>query len=65
MREAAAKPVPRLGRCPQCGTSSRLDAQNGWRPFCSERCKMIDLGEWFSERHQVIEPLFDDDTPQT
>ncbi|MDP1543756.1 MAG: DNA gyrase inhibitor YacG [Polycyclovorans sp.] len=51
------KAVPRLGRCPQCGTSSRLDSQNAWRPFCSERCKLIDLGDWFAERHQVIEPL--------
>jgi uncharacterized protein len=51
------KSVPRLGRCPHCGASSRLDPHNAWRPFCSERCKLIDLGDWFEERHQVIEPL--------
>ena len=26
---------------------------NKWRPFCSERCKMIDLGAWASESYRV------------
>ena len=26
---------------------------NKWRPFCSERCKTIDLGDWASERYRV------------
>lgn len=43
----------RIARCPRCGASTRLDAQNPWRPFCSERCKLIDLGDWFSERFAV------------
>jgi endogenous inhibitor of DNA gyrase (YacG/DUF329 family) len=38
----------RIGSCPQCGQSVRLDEGNPWRPFCSERCKLLDLGEWFS-----------------
>jgi endogenous inhibitor of DNA gyrase (YacG/DUF329 family) len=24
-----------------------------WRPFCSERCKLMDLGAWASERHAI------------
>ena len=33
-----------------------------WRPFCSERCKMVDLGAWLSESHAIPgEPL--DETP--
>ena len=24
-----------------------------WRPFCSERCKLIDLGDWAAERHVI------------
>jgi hypothetical protein len=24
-----------------------------WRPFCSERCRLIDLGEWMAERHTI------------
>jgi endogenous inhibitor of DNA gyrase (YacG/DUF329 family) len=27
--------------------------ENPWRPFCSERCKMIDLGAWASEEYKV------------
>jgi endogenous inhibitor of DNA gyrase (YacG/DUF329 family) len=27
-----------------------------WRPFCSERCKLIDLGEWLDEGHRISEP---------
>nr|WP_202922585.1 DNA gyrase inhibitor YacG [Sinimarinibacterium sp. NLF-5-8] len=39
-----------MAACPQCGKSARLDAQNPARPFCSARCKMIDLGAWFGEQ---------------
>lgn len=38
--------------CPQCRKPSRWD-DNPWRPFCSERCKLIDLGAWASERHSI------------
>jgi endogenous inhibitor of DNA gyrase (YacG/DUF329 family) len=24
-----------------------------WKPFCSERCKLIDLGDWIEERHRI------------
>jgi len=27
--------------------------ENKWRPFCSERCKMLDLGDWAAERYRV------------
>jgi endogenous inhibitor of DNA gyrase (YacG/DUF329 family) len=27
-----------------------------WRPFCSKRCQLIDLGEWFDEKHRVPDP---------
>jgi endogenous inhibitor of DNA gyrase (YacG/DUF329 family) len=33
---------------------------NPWRPFCSERCKLIDLGAWFKEEHAIPgEPALD------
>jgi hypothetical protein len=32
---------------------------NKWRPFCSERCKLIDLGEWAAEKHAI--PVKDDE----
>jgi len=43
-------------RCPTCNGDSRYDASNPWRPFCSERCKSIDLGAWASERYRVAAP---------
>ncbi|RZO85093.1 MAG: DNA gyrase inhibitor YacG [Oceanococcus sp.] len=39
--------------CPQCGEPASLTNDNPWRPFCSERCKMIDLGEWFEETRSI------------
>jgi uncharacterized protein len=38
-----------------------------WRPFCSERCKLIDLGAWFSEQRSIPDDAapaeFEDDAP--
>lgn len=48
-----SKPTVRIARCPRCGASSRLDEQNPWRPFCSERCKLIDLGDWLEGRNAI------------
>jgi hypothetical protein len=39
--------------CPRCGQPAPFAPENPWRPFCSERCKMIDLGEWASESYRV------------
>jgi endogenous inhibitor of DNA gyrase (YacG/DUF329 family) len=46
--------------CPRCGEPAALSPDNAWRPFCSERCKMIDLGAWASEGYRVAgEPQAD------
>lgn len=39
--------------CPRCGTTAPYDPSNRWRPFCSERCRTIDLGAWASESYRV------------
>ena len=39
--------------CPRCGGPAEFTPTNEWRPFCSERCKMIDLGAWASESYRV------------
>lgn len=39
--------------CPTCGKEIVWSKDNPWRPFCSERCKLIDLGEWASENHRI------------
>lgn len=39
-------------KCPTCGKSVER-GDNPFRPFCSERCKMIDLGRWVNEEYRV------------
>ena len=40
-------------RCPQCGGEAVYSPENPWRPFCSERCKQIDLGAWAEESYRI------------
>ncbi len=40
-------------KCPHCGLLSFYSPENPSRPFCSERCKLIDLGQWASEGYKV------------
>jgi endogenous inhibitor of DNA gyrase (YacG/DUF329 family) len=39
--------------CPACGKPVAWTAESRWRPFCSERCKLVDLGDWAAERHVI------------
>ena len=39
--------------CPNCGKPVKWSSESRWRPFCSERCRLIDLGQWFSEEHAI------------
>ena len=39
-------------KCPTCGKPVEFK-DNPFRPFCSERCKMIDLGRWVNEEYRV------------
>ncbi|HZN86902.1 MAG TPA: DNA gyrase inhibitor YacG [Burkholderiales bacterium] len=39
--------------CPRCGAAAAFSHDNKWRPFCSERCRLIDLGKWASEDYRV------------
>ena len=39
--------------CPRCGAQAPYSPENRWRPFCSERCRVIDLGAWASEAYRV------------
>ncbi len=39
--------------CPNCGATVVWSEEAKWRPFCSERCRMIDLGEWFDEEKSI------------
>ncbi len=39
--------------CPTCNKVVEWRPENTWRPFCSERCKMIDLGQWADEKFKL------------
>jgi len=63
----APPPAPGAGKmvpCPRCGHPARW-AGNPFRPFCSERCKTIDLAAWADSKYAVPgEPLPSDDEPE-
>ncbi|MET0312682.1 MAG: DNA gyrase inhibitor YacG [Burkholderiaceae bacterium] len=48
-----SKPAQRIVKCPSCGGPSVYAPENLFRPFCSERCKGIDLGAWAAEEFRV------------
>lgn len=39
--------------CPICHKPASAEPVNPWRPFCSERCKLADLGQWFAGRYAI------------
>jgi hypothetical protein len=39
--------------CPTCGKENTWQPENKDRPFCSPRCKLIDLGEWAHEGRRI------------
>ena len=51
----------RIVMCPKCGKPASMDASNRWRPFCSERCRLIDLGAWATESYRVAGKAADDE----
>jgi len=45
--------IIRTVRCPVCRAIHRYDVSNPFRPFCSERCRLIDLGQWLEEGYRL------------
>ena len=43
-------------KCPACGARGDWFA-GPYGPFCSKRCKLVDLGKWFGEEHVISQPL--------
>lgn len=44
--------MPAIVKCPTCRKEVPWD-DNPYRPFCSERCKLVDLGAWSQERYRI------------
>jgi len=47
--------------CPTCQTMTIWSEKNTYRPFCCERCKLIDLGEWASESYAIAQKHSEED----
>ncbi|MCB6183636.1 DNA gyrase inhibitor YacG [Leeia sp. TBRC 13508] len=46
--------------CPTCKQETIWSPENAYRPFCSDRCKLIDLGHWAEESYRVPVVEMDD-----
>jgi len=44
--------MPRKVKCPTCRKETAWE-NNPYRPFCSDRCRLIDLGRWAQERYRI------------
>ena len=42
-----------MANCPRCEKKVNLSSKNLHRPFCSEKCKLIDFGAWASEEFKI------------
>jgi uncharacterized protein len=50
-------------QCPICRKPTDSDSNSDF-PFCSERCKLLDLGAWASEKYVISEPVIDESLPE-
>lgn len=50
--------MARKVKCPHCGKLTEYSLQNKFRPFCSERCQLIDLGDWADGKYSI--PVVED-----
>lgn len=46
--------------CPRCGQPVEWSPAQRWRPFCSERCKLVDVGAWASGAYRIPAQELDD-----
>tara|TARA_R110000782_G_scaffold19622_8_gene53463 strand:+ start:1406 stop:1591 length:186 start_codon:yes stop_codon:yes gene_type:complete len=52
--------------CPICNSTTKLNNSNLFRPFCSERCQLVDLGKWVDEKYSIVDiPSVDDEQTYT
>lgn len=58
---AAAAAAAKQRKCPSCQRSFVADPSAPYRPFCSRRCQLADLGKWFDEAYRVSRPLGPDE----
>jgi uncharacterized protein len=60
----SSAPSSRRVPCPTCGQPALYAPFNPFRPFCSERCRMVDLGAWATEAYRIpAKPAEDEGEP--
>jgi endogenous inhibitor of DNA gyrase (YacG/DUF329 family) len=50
-------------KCPICSAEAPEVSPNPYRPFCSSRCKQVDLGRWVTGAYAIPGPLADSEIP--
>lgn len=55
----------RIVSCPTCKKSVAWNTHNECKPFCSQRCRLIDLGEWASESNRIAGERLDPETTKS
>ena len=52
--------MSRAGSCPTCGRPAAARAAHRAHPFCSDRCRLLDLGKWLGEEYRIPGDRADD-----
>jgi endogenous inhibitor of DNA gyrase (YacG/DUF329 family) len=60
---APEAPVAPKVQCPTCRRPIEWSNEFPYRPFCSDRCRLIDLGAWISEKHVIPDDTLAPDAP--
>tara|TARA_E500000331_G_C16899879_1_gene558531 strand:+ start:307 stop:471 length:165 start_codon:yes stop_codon:yes gene_type:complete len=50
-----------MNKCPRCNKPCSTKQENQNRPFCSEKCKLIDFGSWANEENTISRPVKSED----
>ena len=50
-----------MNKCPRCDKPCLTSKENQHRPFCSEKCKLIDFGSWTNEENIISRPVNSED----
>ena len=45
--------MPPIVKCPTCRREVEWSPASQYRPFCSDRCRLIDLGAWLTEQNKI------------
>tara|TARA_B100001175_G_scaffold57317_1_gene46264 strand:+ start:451 stop:633 length:183 start_codon:yes stop_codon:yes gene_type:complete len=58
--------MKKIVKCPECGNDSEYSPKNEYRPFCTRRCQLLDLGAWASEDRKITgQEVFDIEEDET